>query len=71
MEPPQPPMANIPDSHIPPPNHASHRRHPHASPSKGDYTSWSGPMDKTDIAMLGSSVIRSLRSHPAAAVADG
>lgn len=38
---------------------------------KGDYTSWSGPMDKTDIAMLGSSVMAALSEATAAAVADG
>lgn len=50
------------------------RTHTAATPRltlKGDYTSWSGAMDKTDIAMLGSSVMAALSEATAAAVADG
>ena len=52
---------------------AEPRTHTAATPHltlKGDYTSWTGAMDKTDIAMLGNSVMAALAEATSAAVAD-
>lgn len=64
-------FSDFPAVAITPASTRTHTAHTPTVTLQGNYPSWSGPLDKSDIAMLGNSLLTALRSAVGAALADG